>query len=113
MTLEHLEVAPVLTNEQLESLRFQLLTPDHGGLLSAHAGYLQRRAEGALLESRTHHPNFSEPLHLRPKRPADIDETEGRSNCQGPDRKMVSRPSSRRPIAGWLRPRTPSVKLAP
>lgn len=105
MTIEHLDVMPVLTNEQLESLRFRLLTPADGRLIERSTLITcEGELKALFLKAETHHPilgsHYSYALkalglmHFNPAK--DSDRPMIRQTLIGGEL-----------LNGWLRPRNP------
>jgi len=109
MTLEHLEVTPVLTNEQLESLRFQLLTPDHGRLIERSTLVTCNGELKALyLKAETHHPISASRYTYALNALRLLKKLKAFKPAKDTDRKMVKQTLLGGDLlAGWLRPRNP------
>lgn len=98
MNINHIDVPSVLTAEQLESLRFQLLKPSHGALIEENT--CEGKLKAVLLRGVIHDSAYCYALRglkLMKFRPS-----------KDSDRKSIMQETGGDLLLGWLRPRCPS-----
>lgn len=109
MTIDHLQVTPLLTNEQLEALRFRLLTPADGRLIDRSTLVTcEGELKALYLKAETHHPISAGRYSYALKALKLMAERKAFKPSKDSDRPMIRQSLiGGELLAGWLRPRNP------